>query len=290
MNNSIPIILLHHNEPDNLILCLDSIVNRTDYPHNIIVVDNNSSISNKEFDKLLSKYSITLLRNNKNNWIYGFNLGLKHLNSNFYALSDADIIVPERNNGICWLSHLVTQLNSHIMIGKLGLSLDLSDISKIHNLSNVYKNELKYKSGYKIGDNVIAPVDSTMAIYRNDLFITKFKMQIGHMRLIRPYYYCARSSDDFKCTHLGWAKYEKASSNIQDGIQLDYLKSKANFFGKFGITLPEDLYNLLPYHIRLKYKITCYCIRALHLFKLYIYWFLYIIFSGVGKLNKIQAN
>jgi hypothetical protein len=44
--------------------------------------------------------------------------------------------------------------------------------------------------GPVVDDLVIAPVDTTLAIYRKDLFVmNKFKMLPGHASLVRPYYY-----------------------------------------------------------------------------------------------------
>ena len=50
-----PIILLHHNEPDFLENCLNSIIKNTKSQYKIIVVDNKSSKKNIEKIKILNK-------------------------------------------------------------------------------------------------------------------------------------------------------------------------------------------------------------------------------------------
>ena len=53
----IPIILLHHNEPEFLEICIKSIKKNTKHPHEIIIVDNCSTeeIKNR-IKKIFQKY------------------------------------------------------------------------------------------------------------------------------------------------------------------------------------------------------------------------------------------
>ena len=74
-----PIILLHHNEPLFLEKCIKSIEQNTKSKFRIIIVDNNSekktlNILKKKFNK---KYK--LIFNKKDNWVYGFNLGINSI-------------------------------------------------------------------------------------------------------------------------------------------------------------------------------------------------------------------
>jgi hypothetical protein len=52
----------------------------------------------------------------------------------------------------------------------LVLALDLKFIEDNQSFSKVYTNELNYMQGPVVDDLVIAPVDTTLAIYRKDLF------------------------------------------------------------------------------------------------------------------------
>ena len=89
-----PIILLHHNEIDFLEKSINSIIKNTKSKYEIIIVDNCSSIKNVEI--LKNKYSkkFKVIFNKKDNWVFGFNLGIKSIKYswNRIVLSDADIV------------------------------------------------------------------------------------------------------------------------------------------------------------------------------------------------------
>ena len=70
----------------------------------------------------------------------------------------------------------------------------------------------------------------TAAIYRKDLFITgKFKMELGHTSLIKPYYYSCRTKNKLDCIHLGWRKYLKMIKK-RITITIQKLKIRLGFF------------------------------------------------------------
>ena len=127
-----PIILLHHNEPIFLEKCLNSIENNTKSSFEIIVVDNKS---NDQIIKILKKkYSkkYKLIFNQKDNWVYGFNLGINSIKYSWdrIVLSDADIIIKKTKKGKCWLKYVNEQLDKYPIIGKLGISLDTNILKK----------------------------------------------------------------------------------------------------------------------------------------------------------------
>ena len=210
----IPIVLLNHNEPNVLLQSIKAIIERTKYPYRLFVVDN-ASPRTEENETVLriasDRYSSIVIRNTKNNWIYGFNLALKHElwpDSELYVFSDADIVVPECKQGTtCWLTYLVEQMEQYRCIGKLGLSLDLSNIELNPGMKDTYDREKLLMEGDRIGSNIIAPVDTTLAIYRRDLYITKFRFAIGHQAMIKPQYYICRTSLEWSSLHLGWNYY-----------------------------------------------------------------------------------
>jgi hypothetical protein len=220
----IPIILLHHNEFEYLLQAIVAIKSRTDYPYKIIVIDNKSDFRTQFWDQLISGYNVEVIFNRKNDWICGFNLGINVIKSDYYALSDSDIVVPERVNGVCWLTYLKSQMLEYPMIGKIGLSLDLENLKNNREFMKLYLKENEFKKGLKIGDNIIAPVDSTMALYRSDLYIHGFKMRIGHMRLLKPYYFCVRTGYSHNAIHLGWDTYR----SLVQYSDLNDLRKKLN--------------------------------------------------------------
>jgi len=200
-----------------LLQSIETIVERTRHSYRLFVVDNASPVTEENETALRiasDRYSAIVIRNTKNNWVYGFNLALQHKlwpDSGLYVFSDADIIVPKCKNGTtCWLTYLVEQMEQHRCIGKFGLSLDLSNIEQKPGLKATYVREQLYMRGKRIGTNIIAPVDTTLAIYRRDLFITRFQFTIGHQALIKSQYYICRTSSEWRSVHLGWDCYPGA--------------------------------------------------------------------------------
>lgn len=62
--------------------------------------------------------------------------------------------------------------------------------------------------GPKVDELIMAPVDTTLAIYRKDLFVMN-KFIPGHATLVKPYYYVFRTPKVYQAKHLGWRKYQK---------------------------------------------------------------------------------
>lgn len=292
MRKTIPIAILHRNEFINLKLMIDSIEKNTNYPYMIFIVDNNSSCRDEEniLSSLEQNKHIKVIRSKHNNWALGFNKAINHpdwpTSSKYYIFSDADIVVPETNlGGKCWLSFMVEEISKYDCIGKLGISLRVSDIDNDEIKNDVLKRNKKFNSGQKIGPHFIAPVDTTLAIYRNDLFVTsKFKFSIGHASLIKPYYYTCITPQLLEAQHLGW--YKNFKINIDD-IRL---KEKIRCFAKYSGYIEKEtllkcnkfdrLYYKLIHPLATSYwgsivmlKIAYYCIR-----------------NFPRKINKIQFD
>lgn len=219
----IPILILSHNDLPSLRLCLRAIVNRTRRPYELIVVDNAST------EPRLRRYlrwvvRLTRIRvhmNRRNLWVLGLNAPLReslaaHPETALFAVSDGDIIVPPLRDGVCWLARMERQLAAHACIGKLGLALDAGYIATRPAFSKTLALEHFFMAGPRIGDNVIAGVDTTMALYRRDIFVTgEPKFLPGHQSLHRPHYYCCRTGSDLLAKHLSWRGYgQRASSDV----------------------------------------------------------------------------
>ena len=100
-------------------------------------------------------------------------------------------------------------MDGNITVGKLGLALDIGLIESSDKFQKNYQIEKRYMSGPVVDGLILAPVDTTLAIYRTNLFITnKFKMLPGHASLIKPYYYICRTNHIYLAEHLGWKNYD----------------------------------------------------------------------------------
>ena len=219
----IPILILSYNDLPSLRLCLRAIVNRTRRAYQLIVVDNAST------DRRLQRYlrwlaqltRIRVHRNRRNLWVLGLNVPLKDAlatlgENDLFAVSDCDILVPPPRQNRCWLTRMEASMKANACIGKLGLSLDLGYIQSRPQFRATLDQERFFLAGPRIGDTVVAGVDTTMALYRQSLFVTRRPMFLpGHQSLHRPYYYCCRTLPDFRGKHLSWRGYgARASEDV----------------------------------------------------------------------------
>lgn len=289
----IPIVLLHHNQPNVLLRSIEHIYTKTKFPYRLFVVDNSSKRDGQVQDALkiaAEKFGACVIINPKDNWIYGFNLAIQNERwpkSDYYVFSDADIIVPDLGLKICWLEYLVNQMNEHCCIGKLGLSLDLSNLKSNPTLIRTLAIEKKYMQGPKIGTNVVAPLDTTMAIYRKDFFITEFKFQIGHASLAKPHYYTCRTSSLVTAIHVGWDFYPGAGLTANT---IDQQWKKALAFCLMGAQVAPELIEQFSIFQRHFLKFMMSLIRSAHGAKVAVLMFMYLVKRFPRKVNSIQAK
>lgn len=289
---AIPIAILHRNEFESLFKMIESIILNTRHPYQIFVVDNNSNTSDKaeQIQRIRRIKEVTLIESKKNNWALGFNNAIEHpkwpRDAEYLVLSDSDIVLPAAaNNKTCWLSHLKEQMNAHACIGKLGISLQWDDIDNPTVKENVIKQETQFQKNPKIGENTIAPVDTTLAIYRKDFFVFReFFFSIGHASLARPHYYTCRTSNKLIAKHLGWY----ASSALKPSALA--LREKIRCFARYSGHIDANVLNTCDASSRYYY-------RVIHPLSV-IYWglkvvahnFLYIAKRFPRKINEIQAK
>ena len=287
-----PIILLHHNEIDYLEQSINSIIKNTNSKYEIIIVDNQSNEKNIKIIKKKFCKKFKVIFNSKDNWIYGFNLGINSINYkwNRIVLSDADIIFRKTASGICWLKYLNDQLDANPVIGKLGISLNTKILEKNKILRKILDRELRYKNSYNIGNNIVAPTDTTAAIYRKDLFITNdFKMRLGHTSLIKPYYYSCRTGNKLDCYHLGWEKYLRMIKKSEENKES--IRDKAWFFCKFNRTIEEPLLKQLNFFERnLIRALAKFYYKPIIAIRFLFHWLIYITKNFPLNYNEIQRK
>lgn len=276
--NVIPIAILHRNEFHSLFSMVESINVATKIPYRIFVVDNASSVADREahFERLTKIPNVTLIRSRRNNWVLGFNEALRHpdwpAEAQYYVFSDADIVLPTYVNGSeCWLSYLVQQMNSHACIGKLGMSLRTDDIDNPVLKDSVCRQKQRFLQNPRIGNNIIAPVDTTLAIYRTDFFLGRmFGFSVGHASLTRPYYYTCRTTPEVEAVHLGW--YQKSSLALDGAL----LSEKIRCFAMFGGYIEPEVLQRCRVVDRIFYKVM----RPLSL----LFWGSNVVFSNLRYL------
>ena len=211
----IDIIILTYNRLNYLKKTLKSINENTKYPYRLIAVDNASTdILIKRF--LEEQYvcgNINKIIVNKTNLLLdGWREGLEEVTSNYFAISDPDIIVPESNP--CWLTQLVTFLDEFPRIVRVGLSLDT------HNVPPCWSGKQGRKLAFKTGPYFnrehslrIADVDTTMQLIRTEPFKKEYALK--SRRLDRKFWIDFHNSgisvaaQNITGYHLGWNEYKE---------------------------------------------------------------------------------
>ena len=290
MQSKIKIFVMCYNDFRSLKLCLSSIRKRTSFPYELIVVDNGSTDSTLlSYFAILASSGVYVHRNKLNLWVLGLNPALKKFLNNddkYFVVTDSDIAVPMRKAGECWLTRLVGMMEKNPVIGKLGISLDLGYLKSRQHFKETYLKEKYFQSenNMKISNCFIAPVDTTVAIYRRDNFVFDFpKFVPGHAVLQRPYYYTCRTPADFICKHFGWRIYSEETP-----AQIAKDKTKAFCFTFMGAYLDGPFLKKIPKPYFWMYKVLRPLARlfwSINVFCALISWF----FKSVPfKLNEIQ--
>ena len=287
--NLVPIILLHRNELENILKTIESIEKGTNYPFEIMVVDNASSadiLSELEFE--LKKKSIKLFKNGFNSWILGFNIALsycekKYPGFSFYVASDSDIQFPLPSGKVCWLTHLVDLLDKYPFMGKIGLGIDLKNIENRQDLAQTFLNELRFKQKLITPELWHATVDTTAAIYRRDLFVTeRARFLPGHYSYIKPYYHVGRTRAPYEVVHIGWDNY-----SLTDSLNKRFIHEKISCFTIFaGYIDPTQLTLASPYY-RYTYLFFRHLFRLIWFGLLLIYWIRYLLQNKFIYQNQL---
>jgi len=231
-SESFPIIVMTRNEGEYLERCIESIIHTVSCEIRIYIVDNNSDdqYHMKILNDLEKKYSETIIifRKNRNLWVLGVNSIIDTIKdshcSDYFMLTDGDIDFNNCNvRSSCWLSYLIDKMDSNLIVGKLGLSLDWKYLTETPKLAEILKQErLLYAEGRKINDLYIAQVDTTATIFRWDWSMEKSsKLYPDHMRYLRPELYSCRTPHNITVEHLGWYRYKEntvSKKNINDKV------------------------------------------------------------------------
>lgn len=286
----IPIFVMSYNDLVSLRLCLRALVRRTMRAHTITVVDNASTDPRlRRYLRLLGRLTrMQVVLGRWNLWVLGLNGPVRAwakqaAADDLFAVTDCDILVPPVQHGQCWLQRLESTMRANAAIGKLGLALDLGYIKTRDAFAHTYRREKFFMEGPRIEDLVVAPVDTTMALYRRNVFVTDLPWFVPpHQSLYRPYYYCCRTTGSFQAKHLSWRFYDRRED--RDVI------AKLWCFGFMGATAVPALYERAPawmqaVHFTLKPLARLWwgsVVLALHL--------RYAVQSFPRNFNRIQAS
>jgi glycosyltransferase involved in cell wall biosynthesis len=286
----IPIFVMSYNDMLSLRLCLRALVRRTIYPHRIIVVDNASSdLSLRRYLRKLSGLTkIVVYQNRLNLWVLGVNKAVAYWSKSSneddrFVLTDCDILPPPVIGGQCWLTRMQALMDDHACVGKLGLSLDLGYIKTRERFRHTYEREQFFMRGPRIGEMVIAPVDTTLALYRKSMFVSSHPWFIPtHQGLYCPHYYCCRTPQNFQAKHLSWRFYGVRS-------EADVV-AKMRCFGLVGATVVPAVYDMAPLHAKVFYTVARPLARIFWGGVVVVLQAGYLLRSFPRRVNALQAS
>jgi len=126
-NKPIDIVIITHNRMQFAAMTIWAIINYTDYPYRLIVVDNNSGDGTKDWlvDMKKRGFIHELILNDTNKGIAeAKNQGLEKVNweCGYCLLTDSDIVVPLLKP--CWLHQMFETMKKNPQIGMLAVDLD----------------------------------------------------------------------------------------------------------------------------------------------------------------------
>lgn len=100
MANNLPkvtILMITHNSIPHIIYTIDSIINNTHYPCELLIVESESDDGTDKYCDWLTKHhnNIKVLHTKKEGVIKSFNTGLKHIKEGDVLLTHDDVIFPK---------------------------------------------------------------------------------------------------------------------------------------------------------------------------------------------------
>lgn len=214
INYPMEIVIMTHNRKLYLEKMMNSLVENTEYPYKIIVVDNASNEDTKDYLRYLLRENIVarVFFNKGNIFHYGWQIGIDATKGDMIVLSDPDILVPKVEP--CWLTQMVTLMEKYHNIGKLGARLSLSN----HPSKAWRKNPSLGPSCMKPlpgpllstdGEVYRQYVDTTLHIMRKSVYHEgKMQGELGGCNAGLPRRYIPETIEavarDIVVCHLGW--------------------------------------------------------------------------------------
>jgi glycosyltransferase involved in cell wall biosynthesis len=254
-NKVVPVIIMTRNESKYIKECVASLLEAKS-PNRLIVVDN-ASTDQQHIDaltRLSESPDIHVIWCDGNRWVNNLDYAFAcieawGLDFDFFALTDGDTVVSKLGGD--WLGTLVRQMSENLWLGKLGASIDLSNIENIEIMSKIHEAERQYYKRMIAPGVYLAPVDTTLALYRKDVFVYKaLKLRPGHMSAIRPYYHVGRSAK-VKIVHRGWEDYttggigiDKVKAFCKFGAHIQWEHFSGTAFQKFYYRIVSNLYRV----------------------------------------------
>lgn len=100
MKNSVSVIVVTYNRPENLKRCLESIFRQSKKASEVIVIDNSNQINKHKNEFVCEKYSkilpVVVIKNDINSLTVGRNLGVQNATSDVVVFLDDDVLIGNK--------------------------------------------------------------------------------------------------------------------------------------------------------------------------------------------------
>lgn len=188
-NPIVSLIILNYNKPDYTLACLESVFKNTkNYPYEIILVDNGSTIESKNcFNAISGKIKIISLSENRF-FGEGNNIGFEACSGQYVVFMNNDITTTDN-----WLEPLISKLENDASIGAVGPKLVYpdgrlqeagADISSLGESIQFGKGADPFDPKYNIEKYVTYVSAACIALRKNT-----FQNVLGFDLMFEPAYY-----------------------------------------------------------------------------------------------------
>lgn len=249
----IPIVIMTFLCPPikDSLLSLETSLSSAIAEFEVIIVNNSAYISPSYHTYLLdlkNQFSfISKVVPSRNKWILSLNCPEVQeviSNSDFFVITDDDIIYPDSHGKEIWLDFLIQCFSSFQNASKIGLHV-LPNSPSIYNTSS-------YQIGHRLKDHTLfdssmelykSPVDTTPALYRTNSFAPgNNSFSPRHNQLLMP------NKLNLRTTRFSCYSLSNDSSFLDDNLVLRRLRlsSKAICFANVSASLSVDGKALTP--------------------------------------------
>ncbi len=238
---AIDILILTYQRQEYLDKMIRSIQRSTSYPYRIILVDNGSDRPMVRYLKHLLEQKVIaqLVLNKKNYFMDGWQYGIPYIESDLFAISDPDILVPELTP--CWLTQLVDCFELLPDLVRLGTALSMDNIPPCWNRFEA--RFLALRTGETVCDQPFlkqSTPDTTMQVIRTEAFsrLGGYRAQtidFEWLKQLRTEGVCAVHQDVI-VTHIGWNEYKdypaylyQKHKNIREYREVSLINDRINY-------------------------------------------------------------
>lgn len=150
-DETIDIVLVSYNRPRMLEKTIESIKDRTLYPHRLIVVDNNSNDETKRilkrFEKVGKVDKVIYMEENVGQAM-SQNVGLQYVKSEYFVTTQNDLLPPKFNP--CWLERLKHLMEKHTEYGAICMRIQRTRRLEWEETDDIIRNLKSMPSVFRI--------------------------------------------------------------------------------------------------------------------------------------------